>query len=304
MFEIRSARPQELTAALRLLFRRFGPDEAEERARRTTASVAAGEVPAEGVLVAHSGEGITGCCVAVPIPGAAGLIWPPSVSECPERTFAEDCLVRAALDRLWARGVKVAQTMLLPDEADLAPPLERNGVPFVTRLLYLHHALDEPPPENPAHAPAMECVAYDDAGASIFHETLLRSYEGSLDCPELEGARSAEEILDGHRAHGIYQPQRWWLALSDARPVAVVLLADVPEWGGWDLGYLGVVPEARGRGIGRALTCRALAAARDAGAGQFTLTVDERNLPARALYGRLGFEQHDERLVYLAFPDR
>jgi ribosomal protein S18 acetylase RimI-like enzyme len=45
---------------------------------------------------------------------------------------------------------------------------------------------------------------------------------------------------------------------------------------------------------------RALRAAADAQAGQVTLAVDERNLPARRLYTGLGFESFDERDVYLA----
>ena len=86
------------------------------------------------------------------------------------------------------------------------------------------------------------------------------------------------------------------------RAIGVLLLTDVPEWRGWDLAYLGVVPEARGRGLGRQLAIKALRAARSGGATQLTLAVDARNFPAWHLYARLGFEAFDNREVYLNIP--
>jgi ribosomal protein S18 acetylase RimI-like enzyme len=80
---------------------------------------------------------------------------------------------------------------------------------------------------------------------------------------------------------------------------------------GWDISYLGLVPEARGRGLGKELVRKALFEARAADALQLTLAVDERNWPARDLYQRMGFETFDSREVYLTiwqppsspFPD-
>src|SRR5205807_4948831 len=41
------------------------------------------------------------------------------------------------------RGTKLAQTLLVMEEAYLARPLERNGFRYVTDLWYLRHALDK-----------------------------------------------------------------------------------------------------------------------------------------------------------------
>jgi ribosomal protein S18 acetylase RimI-like enzyme len=135
----------------------------------------------------------------------------------------------------------------------------------------------------------------------LFHDTLLRSYEGTLDCPELNGVRGVEDVIAGHRAQGPHDPERWWLALLDGRPAGVIILNEVPDLGCWDLGYLGVVPEARCRGVGRAMTARAVRAARAAGAAELTLAVDVRNAPAWNLYTRQGFKAFDRREVYLVF---
>jgi ribosomal protein S18 acetylase RimI-like enzyme len=63
--------------------------------------------------------------------------------------------------------------------------------------------------------------------------------------------------------------------------------------------YLGVVPEARGQGLGRELVNKALWEARAADAPQLTLSVDARNQPALNLYRSMGFEEYDRREVFL-----
>ena len=90
------------------------------------------------------------------------------------------------------------------------------------------------------------------------------------------------------------------LALADGRPVGVLMLMRSPETLDWEISYVGVVPEARRRGIGRELVLKALSEARTAGAPYLTLSVDARNHRARELYRVLGFEAYDRREVFLA----
>jgi len=77
------------------------------------------------------------------------------------------------------------------------------------------------------------------------------------------------------------------------------VLATMPEPEAWDIAYLGVVPEARRRGVGGELVRKVLFEAKIAEVPVVTLAVDERNDPARELYRAAGFEQYDERDVYL-----
>jgi ribosomal protein S18 acetylase RimI-like enzyme len=141
---------------------------------------------------------------------------------------------------------------------------------------------------------------YGEGNRSLFHQTLLRTYENTDDCPEVNGARTIEEIITGHLAQGRHDPNRWWLALNGDQPVGVLLLTEMTEWRGWDIAYVGVVPEARRRGHGRVLTRKAIEAARAANMGQLTLAVDNRNRPAWNLYRHLGFDPYDQREVFLA----
>src|SRR5262249_33867451 len=162
------------------------------------------------------------------------------VADAPD---VEDALTVAALGLLRGRGARLAQSLLAAEEVPHAAPLLRHGFRHVTVLEYLRRPLDtstaDDPPERLTYA------AYAADTAVLFHATLLRTYEGTLDCPELNHVRAVDDVIAGHQAQGRYDPQRWWLARDNGRPVGVLLLNEIPEWRSLDVAYLGVVPEAR-----------------------------------------------------------
>jgi ribosomal protein S18 acetylase RimI-like enzyme len=123
---------------------------------------------------------------------------------------------------------------------------------------------------------------------------------GSQDCPEASGLRTIEEVLAGHRAQGVFDPAMWWLVRDASKPVGVLLINAVRDESVWEVVYMGIVPEARGRGYGRQLLNFALREARSAGVGRVELSVDSRNIYACQIYRLLGFELVNIRLVYLA----
>ena len=68
-----------------------------------------------------------------------------------------------------------------------------------------------------------------------------------------------------------------------------------------------VVPEQRGRGLGRALLERVLETARERGAGRIDLGTAENDLAARHLYESFGFtnlEQPDDEGTTMLFYER
>jgi ribosomal protein S18 acetylase RimI-like enzyme len=211
----------------------------------------------------------------------------------------EDLLVRRSIAWLRERGAKLGQALMHPREAHLALPLERSGFAHITRLWYLRRQLPAAA-ALPSRTGRLCYQSYAGCDQDRFHQTLLRTYEGTLDCPEVNGVRNLNEVMTGHRAQGSYDPAQWWLALEEGQPVGVLLLSEMPEWMAWDVAYVGVVPEARRRGLGRELLLKALTETQAAGVTQVTLSVDERNRPAWALYTALGFEPYDQREVYLA----
>jgi mycothiol synthase len=145
-----------------------------------------------------------------------------------------------------------------------------------------------------------------------FARTIARTYEGSLDCPAMAGLRTAEEALATHRATGVFRAGAWHLAM-EARAghgsprrareaVGIVLVSEVEGRG--DIVYLGVVPEARGRGIGRALAAQAIRDTARMGLPALGLAVDTANEPAVRLYAQAGFKEVRQRLVWFVPGER
>ena len=58
---------------------------------------------------------------------------------------------------------------------------------------------------------------------------------------------------------------------------------------------MGLIPEWRGMGLGRALLNSALALAQQAGIQEVVLAVDEVNVPAKRLYQQAGFKHYAQQ---------
>ena len=100
----------------------------------------------------------------------------------------------------------------------------------------------------------------------------------------------------------IYSQNGGSLGIGFAIPVSTikVVMESIITNGQVIRGYLGIVPEARRRGLGHELAVKALREAMQMGQRQMSLSVDTRNAPARELYRKLGFVAFDRREVYLA----
>jgi ribosomal protein S18 acetylase RimI-like enzyme len=290
------ARTEDWGPAFRLIFQYLPPEEREHRCANALHLLQRGELSSQGLFIVRGAAGPRGALLCLPVPGCTALLWPPGAVD-DGASELEDTLLRYVRAWLSQRGVKLVQTLLAPEESFLAIPLLRNGFSAVTRLWYMRHQLNLP--IHHLNTPSrLDYQTYK--GDSLFRQTLLRTYEGTLDCPEVNGIRSIDEVVEGHRAQGAYDPERWWLVCRRGGPVGVLMMTAMPESGDWEVAYMGVVPEARGHGFGREMLLHALSEARAADAPSVTLSVDARNQPAWNLYRSLGFEPYDQRIVYLA----
>ena len=290
---IEPLRPGDWTAALKLALARVSEAQRDARVRHCLQLLEAGVLDPRGVWIAREGDEILGVQICAPLAGSACLFWlPASDNDC------TDSLVHAGLD--WARsiGCKLAQAMARPDELPFTQPLVRCGFRPITRMLQFGHDLVEVAEETPA---PLRYESYRPSLRALFAATLERTYDGALDCPELNGKRTIDEILAGHRGQGAFHPEFWWLAYDGAAPVGVVMLVEAPSDTSWELAYLGIVPEFRGRRLGRALSLHALHALRAQPATRLLLAVDERNGPALRLYRSLGFVEFECNEVLLYF---
>lgn len=297
-FNIQPARPRERAQAFRLALGYLAGDELARRVAHANSLVSLGELDPDGILVARDGKELLGALVCTPLPGAGGLVWPPFVSEGPHRRAVEDGLLAAGCRWLRQRGARLAEALLADRERPLAAALTRNGFTHVTQLMYLQRDLAAETASGIDRS--FGCVPFSRADPQLFRDTLLKTYGGTLDCPELNGVRTIDEVIAGHKGQGKVDPESWWLIQSDGAAIGVLILSQVPDMDAWDLSYVGVVPESRRQGWGRLLTQLAIRAARAAEARQLLVAVDARNRPALALYESLGFELQSQRDVYLA----
>ncbi len=293
------ARPE----ALEVLYRRMPSSLRGHLIAEVLDDARRGELDLSGLWVAQIRSGrIIGALMTQRLAGKTAAVWPPEVRPSWRRAALAAALVQAALGDLAARGYRLAQAAL--DESagpHAARDLIRGGMPRVTELLYLERDTATPLPPPEALAVDFDWRPFDASIEAEFHEVLQATYEGSLDMPELEGARGLDDILAGHPASGLFVPGRWRLGRVPGEPeaAAVLLMAGAPGRDVWEVVYLGLTPAARGRGLGRAAIRHALGLARGH-ASYLDLAVDLRNTPAVRLYRSCGFVPRDHRSVHLA----
>lgn len=265
------------------------------------AGAVGGTIDLSGLWVARRRGRVVGALLTQALAGRAAAVWAPEVLEGWGRSATARRLLVEALARHRDDGIVIAQALVDDSvSARSAADLARGGLPRVTVLDYLDRDADAPILPRP---PRLD-FAYRGFGPETedeFRSVLRATYAGSLDMPELEGVRSLDDVIAGHRAAGRFDPSRWLVGRLPGEPdaAAVVLLSEVPDRDTWEVSYLGLTPAARGRGLGLA----ALEHARSTAARQvprLELAVDRRNGPAIRLYRRAGFRAFDRRAVHLA----
>ena len=135
------------------------------------------------------------------------------------------------------------------------------------------------------------------SGDDALEHALSRSYEGTLDCPELTGLRELRDIIASHRATGEFDPALWWIIEKDADPLGAVLINPNPVQSADELVYMGLAPELRGKGIAKRALRHALAQLVHRDESIVTCAVDARNEPARTLYIKHGFTSAQRRIA-------
>lgn len=249
----------------------------------------------DALAAAHAGAV---ALVLLRLPGRVGVVLLSPVAGDAQQA-AQTTMLSAALQRAAALQLNYLQALIEPEDAGRRLALHLAGFRHLTQLVYLERSATYPwidPPGDRAEwapfAPAME---------SRFKDTLLATYEGTLDCPELCGRRAPAEILAAHRASGAFDANLWELAQVDGRIAGCVLMHRVFGSDALEVAYMGVVPEFRRQGIGSVLLRRALEKTRAARSALLRIVVDARNAPARALYDRFGFLAIARREAYLRF---
>ena len=245
-----------------------------------------------GLLVAiDPAEELLGAIWVQLAPGNTAVVWPPASD-----SLAAVALLQAAAEFIDQQQLALAQLLISPDSSMKSSLLSSAGFRVLAHLAYLTIDKQFFPGTKPQSDLQFLPRANDDPGR--LGGLLMRTYEGTLDCPELNGVRRPEEIIEGYAEQGAFSPQLWFIASYKQQDIGALILTEHAEGENWELVYMGVTPEGRGQGFGWQIVQFALWQAGLAGAQRLVLAVDEENSHALQVYRRAGFIVWDRRTVF------
>jgi ribosomal protein S18 acetylase RimI-like enzyme len=218
-------------------------------------------------------------------------------------------LLEAALARARALGTRqVGHVLDSPPQApqwQLAPErraalLERAGFALARETLrFAWHAAAGAPPHESGR---LVYRTLEEVGADAFVAAIARVTDGTLDRrlrsdqERLGAAGAARALFELLRALE-YEPGWWQLAYTSSGALAGLSMPARAQ-GTAVIGYVGVVPEQRGRGYIDDLLARATAVLHAGGAATIVADTDTGNAPMAAAFRRMGYAQFATRREY------
>lgn len=258
-------------------------------------------------------------CLAVPGSGATAMIFisepmPGGEPGGPDQARAERvALLRHVSEHFAPAGSKVKILQALPDPGDAwaESAFRAAGFVFVGDLEYQRRSVapsewrstrqEIPWPQGVRVVP-LSSLSQSERDRTLL-AVLEESYHETMDCPELCGLRETSDILASHYATGVFDPALWFLVLQQEPggevPRGCMLLSRVPEQRVMELVYIGLSPQARGKGLGSRLLQMGIRCAAEARVDAMTCAVDCRNEPARKLYREHGFQGAGKRRAFV-----
>ncbi|MDZ4831495.1 MAG: GNAT family N-acetyltransferase [Phycisphaerae bacterium] len=253
--------------------------------------------------------------LAAPSPGRTATLFA-TLGRSRADLSALGSLVDAACTAMPEFGVHLAQALVDPRELLQLEAYERGGMRRLATLSYLERPLPIRPvaARHGAHGANNEwpndirAEPWDPSQREELVAALERTYIDTLDCPALAGLRRGEDVLEGHLHSGRFEAPLWTLLRfgrgpHDSQLAGMCLLNGAHpatgSAGSVELVYLGLVPEARGRGLGRRLLEHGLALLKGRSERAVVLAVDERNTPAMKLYREAGFRPSLRRVAFI-----
>lgn len=245
------------------------------------------------------GGRVLAAALAITSPGRSSMVQVTLPVEDAPAHAASRAVLRRLREAASARGVVLLQALVQPEDGELADVYRSVGFRYLTELLYMDCAVgrERSRAEGP---PGVAVRTYSADDHALFVRGLEATYVDSFDCPGLTGLRATEDVLAGHRATGVYDPNGWYVALCDNMPVGVLLTASLPQRSALEVVYVGVAHSHRGQGVGNYLMQLAAERARALGLSTVTLGVDATNEPARRMYARWGYRAMHRRRVWIA----
>jgi ribosomal protein S18 acetylase RimI-like enzyme len=295
--EISRCVPHDFQAALKVLHDGLSVDQQASLVQTLDLLRGSDESIFAGLLVAKSDDHLIAATWIQFTPGEAAVIWPPGFD-----SPAAKPLLQSVGELLEQNQIALAQIVIAATESVREDLLAIGGFHRLADLAYL--TLERSNFPNFANRHTLEFWPHADQSQQRLENVIKQSYVGTLDCPELNDLRSPAEVIDGYKVQGVFNPQNWFLVRCEHQDVGVLILAEHQPGENCELVYMGVIPNARGRGFGEQIVRFAIERAKQMNVERLVLAVDERNSPAFELYRRLGFVMWDRRTVYARLRGR
>ncbi|MGQ7262889.1 GNAT family N-acetyltransferase [Vreelandella sp. V005] len=242
----------------------------------------------EGLWVSDTAGQLTGAIWVQPLPMNMAQLWLPNATGAHARA-----LLRAAHAWVEKQPIRLCHLELSPQAAETETLLLEHGMQRLVSLVHLigsthcRLAMKEARPLTLQPLGAFSQAEQINLLAAVGHD--------SLDSVPLRDVLSVNELLAGFHQQDPQAPLHWYVVYYQDALVGVLLLAPRPLLNRWELMLMGLIPEWRGIGLGRALLNSAMAVAQQAGVKEVILAVDEVNLPAKRLYQQAGFRQYAQQ---------
>lgn len=250
-------------------------------------------------MVVEAGGRLAYACLYVPRPGRMSYIF---TARPPQNSSEAVAALKQLCQQAFQNGSRFLQILLEPDQPQRAELSLKAGFLRLTDLHYLGRSIrsaDLPVQTWPSD---IDWLDYENDRMELFRRTITQTYQQSLDCPELGQLRTLEDTFNGFLQTASPAQHDWRILRYQDEPVGVLLLTQLRPPTLMELTYMGIRPAWRRRGLGRQLIEQALRTTLHHGADMLTLAVDQRNLPARRLYQKLGFNELLVRQVLYATP--
>jgi ribosomal protein S18 acetylase RimI-like enzyme len=295
---IRPTTPAEIPDALRLVLGSQGTAVHEQHVQEFLTFAQDRHIDLGQIWVAEQAGKLTLAALPVPSPGRTMLVFTSAVpNREAEKTIAR--LIDATCADSVQRGGHLAQALIDPADEALRRVYISAGFAVMAELIYLNgtpHPQTSPPPLPLG----MRWDVYTPENHSRFTAAIMTSYEESLDCPALNGLREMDDVIEGHKASGVFEPKHWLLLCEEDQTLGVLLLADTGRGGeALELVYLGLSKVARGRKLGELMMKQAMAAVVAGNFQRLSLAVDAKNVPALKLYYRHGMNRVTSKLALM-----
>jgi len=299
--QIRPVHRAEVHAALQLILGSQGRPAAEEHVVDFLRYAVYRGLDLNDIWLAASAGRMVWAILPVISPGKTMLLFSPTHVPAEHQDTCVCPLVERVVQHYQNRTVDLAQVLLDPGDTNAVTMFKGCRFEPLAELIYLDRDVRRGGDSGMPNGFSWD--GYSSATHGDFARAVSATYDGSLDCPRLNGRRNIDDVIEGHKAAGEFDPKLWFLLRDRSNgsgvSAGVLLLNRSTRTDSLELVYLGLSPAYRGKQLGDAMMRHAINTASAIGSRRLSLAVDSNNAPALRLYQRHGMTRLCSRVALL-----